>query len=239
MRIKLKIFCFTYAGGNASFFNSIESDLPDFEFVKMEYSGHGTRHKEPFYNNFNELADDMYSIIKNTYDGCTYSLFGYSMGSIGVVEVLRRIINGNYLPLPVYVFLAAHEPKTKVELEGFTSDEQDEWVKVRTIRFGGIPEKLIYNKSFWRMYLPVYRADYSIIGKYRFEDLCLSSDIPTTVFYSEKDTRLIDMKQWEKCFSGGIDYHQYDGTHFFIQNHHKEMADIIRTNIYGRINNDI
>ena len=61
---KPQLFCFTYAGGNASFFDGIERDLPEYELVKLEYSGHGTRHKEPYYQNFDELTDDIYVRVK-------------------------------------------------------------------------------------------------------------------------------------------------------------------------------
>jgi surfactin synthase thioesterase subunit len=236
MSDRKQIVCFTYAGGNASFFNDIEGDLPDFEFMKLEYAGHGTRHKEPLYQNFDELADDLYAVLETQYDGSEYALFGYSMGTISMVEVLRRIIDKNALPLPNHVFIAAHEPKTKAELKGYSQVEMDELVKDRTIRFGAVPENLLNNKSFWRMYLPLYRADYSIIGKYEFESLSLKSTIPATVFYSETDTKLDDMKLWGNYFIREINYCQYEGTHFFIQNHHAEMARVIEERINGRIN---
>lgn len=235
MSDRKQIFCFTYAGGSASFFDSIEKDLPNFELVKLEYSGHGTRHKEKLYQDFNELADDMYALLKREYKGNDYALFGYSMGTISLVEVLKRIENNRELPLPGNVVIAAHEPMTKAGFAGYSDEELDQWVKNRTIQFGTVPERLLNNKSFWRMYLPLYRADYSIIGKYRFEDLTLRQDIPATVFYSETDTKLNDMKLWQKYFTGDCEFYQYEGTHFFIQNHHKEMAAVIETKMNGRI----
>ena len=225
---KPQLFCFTYAGGNASFFDGIEKDLPEFELVKLEYSGHGNRHKEPFYQNFDELADDMFIQIEQRYSGEDYALFGYSMGTIALTEVLRRIVADPAKKAPSHVFLAAHEPHSKAELVGFTDDEMDEWVKDRTIKFGAVPEKLLNNKSFWRIYLPIYRADYSIIGKYNFEDLSLQTTIPATIFYSETDTPRSEMELWNKYFSDDCEFFQYNGTHFFIQNHHAEMADVIK-----------
>lgn len=236
MQNKNQIFCFTYAGGNATFFDGIENDLPDFEIVKLEYSGHGTRHREQLYKSFDELADDMYTMLTSKYNGSEYALFGYSMGTISLVEVLKRIIAGHAMPLPSNVFIAAHEPMTKAEFSGLSEEELDDWVKERTIRFGTVPEKLINNKSFWRMYLPLYRADYLIIGKYKFEDLQLISDIPATVFYSEEDTRYEDMEHWGNIFTGDIRFHEYEGTHFFIRNHHSEMAEVIQTRMNGKIN---
>ncbi len=224
---KPQIFCYTYAGGNASFFEMIEKDLPAFELVKPDYAGHGTRRKEPFYRDFTGLADDLFARFRAEYAGGEYALFGYSMGAITAAEVLKRILEDPELPKPVRVFLAAHEPHTKAELAGYTPEEIDEWVKERTIRFGGIPEKLLENKSFWRMYLPLYRADYGLIGKYRFEDLHFRTEIPATVFYSETDTPRKDMEEWRRFFTGECEYAEFPGQHFFIQEHHEEMARIM------------
>lgn len=223
-----QLFCFTYAGGNASFFDGIEKDLSEVELVKLEYAGHGSRHKEAFYRDINELADDMIGLLKEQYSGGDYSLFGYSMGAIALVEVLRRILTDTLLKNPTHVFLAAHEPHSKAELIGFTGSEPDEWVKDRTIKFGAVPEKLLNNSSFWRMYLPIYRSDYSIIGKCNFEELSLKTTIPATVFYSETDTPRSEMDLWKNCFVGKCEFFQFEGTHFFIRNHHAEMADVIK-----------
>ena len=225
---KPQLFCFTYAGGTAAFFEGIEKDLQEFDLVKLEYAGHGTRHKEPYYQDFDELADDMFRLLKEQYAGGQYSLFGYSMGTITLVEVLKRILADNDMEDPSHAFLAAHEPHSKAELIGFTDDELDEWVKDRTIRFGAVPEKLLNNKSFWRMYLPIYRADYGIIGEYSFEDLSLRTTIPATIFYSETDTPRVEMDLWKRYFTGKCEFFQYDGTHFFIQDHHAEMAAVIK-----------
>ena len=224
---KPQIFCYTYAGGNAAFFDGIGKDLPAFELVKPDYAGHGARRKESFYRDFTELADDLFARFRAEYTGGEYALFGYIMGAITVAEILKRILEDPELPKPTHVFLAAHEPHTKAELAGYTPEEIDEWVKERTIRFGGIPEKLLENKSFWRMYLPLYRADYGLIGKYRFEDLHFRTGIPATVFYSATDTPRKDMEAWRRYFTGPCEFAEFEGHHFFIQEHHEEMARII------------
>lgn len=226
MDSKPKLFCFTYAGGTSDFFNIIETELETIEVVKLDYAGHGIRHKEKYYKDFDELADDLMEKMESKLEG-NYSLFGYSMGSITVIEILKRIIKSNF-PLPKNVFLAAHEPHTKSELIGFKSDELDEWVKQRTLEFGEVPERLLNNKVFWRTYLPLYRSDYTIIGKYKFEELNLKTTIPATVFYSEKDTPLTEMKLWKNYFIGNCDFYGYEGNHFFIKQHHAEMAEVIK-----------
>lgn len=226
----MRLFCFTYAGGNATFYDQIEKEAEGaFKVVKLEYAGHGNRHKESFYRDFPELAEDLYSLLKlELKEADEYALFGYSMGSISVVEVLKKIIKLREIRLPVHVFLAAHEPHTKRELKDYSSGELDELVKLRTVRFGAVPEKLIDNKSFWRVYLPVYRADYSMIGGYRFEDLELRTDISLTVFYSEADTPYSEMVKWKNYFTGSCQFFEYEGNHFFINDHLKNIVGIIK-----------
>ena len=229
--MKPQLFCYTYAGGTGAFFDTIEKDLPEIHLVKPDYPGHGSRRKEPFCRDFGELADDLFACFRKEYAGGSYALFGYSMGSITAAEILRRIMADKSLPDPVCVFLAAHEPHTKTELTGYAPDEQDDWVKDRTIRFGGVPEKLRENQSFWRIYLPLYRADYSLIGAYDFNALDLSADIPLTVFFSETDTPRKDMQQWTRYFTGPCEFIAFEGTHFFIRDNHVEMAKKIACGI--------
>lgn len=225
----MKLFCFTYAGGNADFYDQIKGCLePEVTVKALEYAGHGKRRKDPFYASIQEMAEDMYSLLKaELCEDESYAIMGYSMGSIVAVEVLKRILSGNEVNKPEHVFLAAHEPFTKSELRGYSSDEMDEEVKRRTIQFGGIPERLIHNNSFWRMYLPLYKADYSMLGKYSFEELDLNATIPATIFYSESDTAYEDMVEWKRYFIDFCDFRCYSGTHFFIQEHYEEMANDI------------
>lgn len=229
----MQLFCFTFAGGNASFFDPLEQCLgTSIEVVKLEYAGHGSRHREGFYHSFSQLAEDLFGIIQKRYHiGEDYAFLGYSMGSISAVEVLKQILNSCEMPPPVYMFLAAHEPCTKSEMIGYSEKDQDELVKARTIQFGGIPKTLVDNGSFWRVYLPIYRADYTLIGNYDFHRLDLESKIPTTVFYSETDTPYADIAQWRRIFVGKCEFVRYDGTHFFIQEHCQEMADVIRRSL--------
>lgn len=100
----MQIFCFTFAGGTTAFFSQVEKCItPENKIEKLEYAGHGLRYKEAFYNDFLELAEDMYSQIKYKNVG-EYALMGYSMGSIAATEVLRLIIDKKQMLCPKYIF---------------------------------------------------------------------------------------------------------------------------------------
>lgn len=225
----MQLFCFTYAGGTADFFNPLEEICAgQIDFVKLEYPGHGLRRKEKLCETFQELAVDLYGQLKENYAGGDYALLGYSMGSIAVLETLRYLLEKAELACPQYVFLAAHKPKTMVAVDGYRSQDLNEYIKSRTILFGGIPEQLVENKSFWRMYLPLYKADYLMISRYDFDNLVYVTDVPAVVFYSEQDTPRAEMELWKNYFTGYCEFVEYTGTHFFINEHYREMAALIR-----------
>lgn len=225
----MQLFSFPCAGGTADFFSQLDPWFPDcVELVSLDYAGHGTRRRESLHSDFSSLADDMYAAIKRLYrPGGDYALFGYSMGSIAAAEVLSRIIQEGELPYPVRVFLAAHGPEVRGALRDFLSNEADEWVKRRTIALGGIPDKLLENRAFWRVYLPLYRADYTLLTSYDFNKLTLACEIPLTCLYGSQDVLSKDIRKWERYFQGECEFVEFDGNHFFITEHRQELVELI------------
>ena len=227
---KQQIFCFTHAGGSASFFDTIAAELSEYSVTAIEYPGHGKRFSEPFCGSLGELAEDALRTIKAAYSGGGYALFGYSMGCLVLIEALKRTIESGTLPLPKCVFLAAHEPKPHTFLAEGPAMLTDELIKDITVRFGGVPVQLIGNKAFWRLYTPMYRADYTLILNYRY-DADVKTDIPAVVFYSDSDTPVSGIEKWKRVFVGSCELVRFDGSHFFIEQHHSQMAGIIDRNM--------
>ena len=225
----MKIFCFSHAGGNANFYDDLKNEMvtSGIEMIALDYPGHGSRKKEPFMDNFDGLSDDMISKMRYLINGDDYALMGYSMGSIVATDIMRKILDINDLCIPKHIFLAAHEPKTHNILADLSSEVCDNVIKERTISFGAVPEELVNNKTFWRIYLPLYKADYGLIKNYDFEALQLITNVSATVFYSEEDTPFKEIAKWSNYYKGNTKYFQLNGNHFFIKNHIKEIADII------------
>lgn len=241
MNKEILLFCFPFAGGTTAFFDQIETSINNksdrIKLVKLEYSGHGKRMKEPFYDSFDKLSEDLMPRIEKVldqYPGAAYGMLGYSMGSLSAFTLIQKIARERKMRQPNHLFLAAHPPKPIERLKEVPNDEIEEWCKQRTIAFGGVPEKLINNNAFWRMYLPMYMADYRIIASYAFDMVSFTSDIPTTVFYSEIDTPFTEVSEWNKYFTH-IEFIEFDGSHFFIDKHFDEMADVICRNLDDKI----
>lgn len=231
----MQLFCFTYAGGTTAFFNKFEASCnSDIEVVKLEYSGHGKRMNEQLFTDFDYVSNDLYDEIIKQYSGGEYALLGYSMGCFAAIDMYRHILECGELKKPSYIFLAAHSPKSFFSFEGMNDDEINEATKKRTIDFGEIPEKLIDNKSFWRIYLPIYRTDYQMICNYSVNEKKIMLTVPTLVFYSDDDLAAKDIKEWQNYSRMEIEYIRFPGKHFFINTYYKEMADIIAERLINR-----
>lgn len=91
----MKLFCLTYAGGNAAFYDDLEKRVSDcVELITFECAGHEKRIKEKYYATMGELSQDAYAcLLQNVQKGEEYALMGYSMGNIGVAEFLKLILN--------------------------------------------------------------------------------------------------------------------------------------------------
>lgn len=224
----MKLFCLPHAGGNADFFNEMakQINLAGVDVFPFEYAGHGERCNEKFCHSIQDMASDMINFLlqKLSVDD-EYCLFGYSMGCLVVLEMVRQIVSNYYKP-PKHIFIAAHEPKVKRFL--YDTHEQylvDEEIRREVSKLGGIPEKLLTSDAFWRIYLPLYRSDYNCIWNYDFEEVNFST-ISATVFFSENESSLEDMIGWNKFFLVK-NFYGYKGTHFFIKEYYKEISEVI------------
>lgn len=226
------VFCFSHAGGSADFFNLLEQAAPDIDFIKLEYPGHGKRLNESLCDSIREVVEKLYPIIVDIYKtksishSAEYGLLGYSMGSIAAFDMARYISERKEIDLPKHIFLAAHAPIARVSMNDISKSDIDEYVRQRTIEFNAVPQGLIENRAFWRVYLPIYKADYLMISGYTFEACEDISNIPTSIFFSGEDTAKEDIVKWDNYFST-TEYYEYSGSHFFICDNYKKMAHII------------
>ncbi|MDE7328087.1 MAG: alpha/beta hydrolase [Lachnospiraceae bacterium] len=223
----MKLFFVTYAGGTASFFNILAAELAgDFECVLIEYAGHASRRREPFYNTFTEMVNDVSQIItEHLQENESYSIFGYSMGSLVAYEVLTGAVKKGQC---VHLFAAAHFPPHASELRKKYSKMTDEELSHEMEQFGGLDARIIANRRFLDIYLPVIRKDYQLLEEYVFSGIKKKVPCKITVFYSEEDTEYAVMRGWQEYTQDGITFLRYYGNHFFLKKQEKAVADDIR-----------
>lgn len=225
---KVQLFCLPYAGGTAEVFKDLELFCSDqIEIVPLEYAGHGTRLKEDFYKNFNQMVSDMAQQINTAIrEDALIAVFGYSMGSAVTYELLAQEL---LIKKPVYVFLAAHEaPGEYWESADYYKLDDLEFAH-KMLEFGGFErfeEKLLKNKFFRKMIFNPIREDYRLIADYKLlREVQL--DIAATIFFSSQDIMEEHVKKWDKCFLNKPDLVEIGENHFFLREHPKRLAEYI------------
>ena len=225
---KIQLFCIPYAGGKAEMFDSLAEHLSEnIEITAVEYSGHGTRTKSEFYQTFDEMTDDVASIINSQLDEeAEIALFGYSMGSVVAFELLRRKL---LRKAPMYLFIASHEaPGEHWESMEYCKLDDRAFADM-LMNFGGfekIEDRMLTNRFFRRMIFDPIRADYNLIGSYTLNSE-ETVDIPVTMLYSDKDVPTASALKWQNRFAQQAEFIMMGDNHFFIRELCSEVAEII------------
>ncbi len=228
---RIQLFILPFAGGSASSFRRIsELIIDEVDTIAVEYSGHGSRAKQPLASNIHEMMEDTTSFILERRDGnLPYAVFGYSMGTLLGYELL---VNQRIPGCLLHFFIGAEvAPQTRALELRQEKDITDEKVLNRAAELGGLDERMLNNKRFCDIYIKPMIADYKHFFEYRYVDYKRKLKCNASFFYCEYDTHLRDVVGWEQLIEGRFDYHEMGNNHFFINDQYKKMADIINKNL--------
>jgi surfactin synthase thioesterase subunit len=118
----------------------------------------------------------------------------------------------------------------KVESQSYAYLSEDELIdKVRQL--GGVDERILRNKRFFKIYMEPLKYDYQIWSQYTYMELFnkINSDILT--FYCNADTPYEQVYGWKQITTGKVDFYEFGSNHFFLQDHYQEIADIINSKL--------
>ena len=229
--INCQLFILPYAGGSGKSFEQLVSKLdPSISVTVIEYAGRGKRRKEPYAADFNALVNDVEKEIENNRIECeSYALLGYSMGSIIAYEVLNK---GGIKGTLKHVFVSAAVPpeeraKRLATIKGVTELDIIDYAKT----LGGINDKILDDKRFCKVYLTPMIEDFRVYLGYKYNEMTRKIQTDATVFYSDQDTPLVSVDKWRSVFEGETIYYEFEGNHFFINQHYEEMAKIINNTL--------
>src|SRR5579875_2196448 len=126
VRARLRLFCFSYAGGSAAVFRNWPHFLPAaVEVQPIELPGHGRRIKEAPIDNITALVEELASTIPLR--ALPFAFFGHSMGALVSFE-LTRLLRRQRHPLPECLFVSAyrvpHLPARRSQARAALSDSR-------------------------------------------------------------------------------------------------------------------
>lgn len=213
---RLRLFCFSYAGGNASTYRDWHKRLPeDVEVCSVQLPGRGSRFKESPHTSLNSLLDALEEAIR-PHLGVPYVLFGHSMGAQVAFELSRRLRDaGARLPSCLIVSgrRGPHRPPRNKPIHNLPEPEFREEIR----RLNGTPEEALSNPELMDIISPILRADCQVVETWTYQ-ASQPIDVPVLALGGVKDSQVSveDLEDWRSVTNGPFTLQLFSGDHFFI-----------------------
>lgn len=186
---------------------------------------------EPLYTNLHDLVSDLLDDLAPQL-ATPYAFFGHSMGAVIAFELARAIRRRDIAP-PVHLFLSArralHIPSREEPCHHLPDSE---FAETLIKRYNGIPKTLLEQPAMLQFFLPVVRADFTLIETYRYMPEP-PLDQPITTFGGTEDDGVTpdDLDGWQQLTLRPIRRHMLPGGHFFLQNSRDPLLKIIASEL--------
>jgi medium-chain acyl-[acyl-carrier-protein] hydrolase len=227
VRTSMRMFCFPYAGGGASFARGWAKHLPaDVELIGVQYPGRENRHSEPFLSTPQAIAIDVLEDISRHSD-LPMMFVGYSLGGLIAYETIaRQLMHGLQLPRHLVV-AASRAPHLARSIPAWAGLPHTQFIdKLREI--GGTPESVLQDPEMMDLFLPMLRADFTCAENYRPSRLP-PLPCPIMAFHGTGDAAMEEsaVAAWNVHTAREFTFHRIDGGHFFIQERLDEVMATI------------
>jgi len=221
----VRLFCFPYAGGNASIFEPWAKALRAIDVVAVQLPGRGVRFAERPLESMADIVAAFVDAFQHL-SRLPFAIFGHSNGALIGFEVARELQRRGNRDLKHIFLSAAKAPHLSRGREKTYDLPYDEFIEeLRSIK--GTPEEILKNNSLMALVVPALRADFKINQTYHYvPDIRLSAS--ASLFTGLRDVAIsdADMLAWqENIASSNVGYKVFQGDHFFIHSHQQMILD--------------
>ena len=231
------LFCVPFAGGSAAATcGSWAALLPDIRVVPLELAGRGRRCAERFAGTLEQAAADLLRTIAPVARREPYALYGHSMGTAIVYELVRALAAAG-LPAPQGVFVSGrnppHQPCPRREL--YLLPDETFLAEIR--KLGGTPDAFFESEALRATFLPVLRSDYGLLGRYQAQLPVHVTPSPLTVLCGDRDplANAHSLRAWQGYTSGGFRIAQFSGGHFFLRDHAARICALVAQQLRAEV----
>lgn len=233
-RAKTRLFCFPYAGAGPVVYRAWPESLPQaVEVVTVHYPGRESRFREPLFETLQPLVDTL-SVHILPYLDRPFAFFGHSMGALVAYELARKL-RARGASLPVHLFVSARRaphiperlpPIHKLDDVAFTEAVQQ--------RYNGIPPVILEDGELLALFLPMLKADFSVIETYRYHPEA-PFDFPITIFAGEQDPGINqqELDGWQDHTTRPLVRYSFPGDHFYLQNQRSALLQTLSISLNG------
>lgn len=225
---RLRLFCFSYAGGDAAAFHPWQADLaPEVQVCAVRLPGRGSRFCEAPYTSLAALVPVIAAEV--TADRSTpFWFLGHSMGALLAFEVARYLAARD-LPQPVGLIVSGCEAPGQRRPERLRADLDDDALIEVLGEFNGVPAEVLQHRELMKMLLPTVRADLTMVETYAYASGARLG-MPIEVLAGTADPHVDSgaIVGWADETTGACSVHWFNGDHFFINSERDAVIRHVR-----------
>ena len=224
---RLRLFCFTYAGGGASIYRPWTRELPpEVELCAIQLPGRESRLLEEPYTEMAALVEQL-SAALDPYLDLPFAFFGHSMGALVAFEMARAIRRRRGLS-PVHLFVSGHAAP-QIRRRRAPVHQLPDAAFVETIRqLNGTPEQVLENAELMALVLPALRADLALCETYTYGNSApLGCPISAFGGLADSEVRYDDLRAWQAETTGPFRLRLFPGDHFYLRDERAALLDAI------------
>lgn len=209
---KICLITLPHAGGSSTIFKGWDRRV-GCDVFNVDYPGHWTRMKESMIKSFDNLVEDVVSVIEeNVSNDYELMIFGHSVGAIMGWQIAPVLISKGYSlrklffsgsqnpgSFPEKSIVDATSESDMLKLIGYNSEEYDEAI----------------NNQFMKSFFPVLLNDMNVCKSFRCDEHYVN--VESIVLYGCDDifTDLEEMKKWSK-YANVSKMIEFKGEHLFL-----------------------
>lgn len=225
----LKILYLPYAGGTAQLCKAWRYFLgKNVEVQPIELAGRGSRFKEACYSDLKEALEDIFKKVENYADE-PYVIYGHSFGALLTYELYHMIKEAG-MKEPEQLFFSGCLPPHRRSSEKKIFELNDLEFINEIIKFNGMEKEVLENKELMNLVLPILRADFKLLERYKYTEKPNKISKKVTVLYGN-DMTFEGVEGWRDLTSDNITFHHINGDHFFVKKNMKEVLDVVNCKI--------
>ena len=213
-QVKIRLFCFHYAGASASIFRPWDGVLPDeIELVAVQLPGREYRLDESLLTDMDGIAGLVTEILPLDKP---FVFFGHSMGALLGFEIARLLRERGLRQPEMLIASGRNAPQFKWRDAGMQLLPDDEFVAA-VIAYKGIPESLLQNTALRDLLLPRIRADLTVSAEYQYVEKD-PLECPIVVLSGNQDGLSTEagLNGWLTQTTAEVRYFRFAGNHFFL-----------------------
>lgn len=213
---RIRLFCFSYAGGGAQIYRRWPENLPpEVDVCAVQFPGRGARLREKPFDGIDQFVDEAARAL-DAYSDKPFVFFGHSMGALISFELARRLRREGRA-LPLQLFVSGHATPREYESEPHLAHLPDAELIEELKRLEGTPAEVLDNRELMQLLLPIIRADFLACENYVYStEPPLACPVSAFGGVEDKDVSRENLEAWHEETSLDFSLRMFPGGHFFL-----------------------